>query len=115
MPPNPAVTWRYQGMQKALVHLRHETCAVLRRIEVADLLAHGQQTVLRERQEAHLRGPQVVEARVVAEAHLHPLIEGREPLQSLVALEEIPRPGDDQVQPGQLVLRQHVHQLAQGV
>ena len=72
---------------------RRHARAFLGRIEIADPPAHRQQALLGERKQPHLRRPQVVEARVLAERDLHALVQGGEPLQALVPLEEVPRAG----------------------
>ena len=91
--------------------LRRPCSAFFAGIEIPDARPDREQPLVSERKESHLRRPQVVEAAVVREVHLHALIERRQGLQALVALEEVARAGDDQVQAGQLLLREHVHQL----
>jgi hypothetical protein len=69
----------------------------------------------REGQESDLRRRRLSKRASSPKLHLHPLVERRQGLQALVALEEVARAGDHQVQPGQLLLREHVHELAQCV
>jgi hypothetical protein len=115
LPPETRGDLFGERLEKSIVDARRNALRVLARIESAHPLADSEQSLFRERQKSYLHGPKVVEAGLLFELHLHSLVQRRETLQAFVPLEEVASPGDHQIQPGKLLLRESVHQLPERV
>ena len=76
-------------MKKSIVYALGYTVEIFRGVQISDALSDCKKSVICEGEKTDLGCAQVVKSSVVVEVDVDALVQRLEPLQSLVALEEI--------------------------